>query len=598
MNKRILSISKGLYLSNILENGMIPTNVILSKTITGIGATHCELTTQRNSIIIEPHVPVINGKCKKHKGTFAVCEGTSADDIVKYLLKKKENYKLLTTPESFWKIKEAFLELDKDIYNDCFILLDECHKTIQDVGFRTNILLPINDFFRFKNKAMVSATPILPSDPRFVEQGFEELCIEPTYDYCQKMYLVTTNSILDSVRIVLKEIEGNSDKKVCFFINSTNTIEALIKQLGINYETAVFCSPKSVGKLMENKNVKHAYEDWDVNKIKKYNFFTSRFYSALDMDIDTEVNVVIISDIYYAEHSMVDPQTDVIQIIGRFRNGVESVTHITNLNKEILVQTRHELQYSLKVMEEIYNTLYTLYITTTDHTYKCAYHDALAAIPFSKFIDEEGKKRYFDMDNFVEDKLMRSYYNCKDLLMKAYTDRGRFEINFSGHKFILGDIEKIQRERNSKGLKDKHRTTLDQLKLLYSDVDNSESDLLRDFRDILYKYDPLIVEAYEMLGADRIVELKYSQKKIKDEMSHKRYIAGISKLEFQNVINTTFCVGSIYTKKEIKSKLIELFSLYGIDFHGGIKATTIELFFEVSNRTLKKQSCFQILRRK
>ena len=35
---------------------MIPTNTILNKTLTGLGATHSEIHSKRNSIIIEPNV--------------------------------------------------------------------------------------------------------------------------------------------------------------------------------------------------------------------------------------------------------------------------------------------------------------------------------------------------------------------------------------------------------------------------------------------------------------------------------------------------------------------------------------------------------------
>ena len=55
------------HLSDVLEE--IPSNVILYKTLTGIGATYSEIKAQRHSIIIEPNVPVIIGKCNsdKHK---------------------------------------------------------------------------------------------------------------------------------------------------------------------------------------------------------------------------------------------------------------------------------------------------------------------------------------------------------------------------------------------------------------------------------------------------------------------------------------------------------------------------------------------------
>ena len=59
-------INKGEFLIDALKRegyNEIQSNVILAKTLTGIGATHCELfQAKRHSIIIEPNVPVIIGK--------------------------------------------------------------------------------------------------------------------------------------------------------------------------------------------------------------------------------------------------------------------------------------------------------------------------------------------------------------------------------------------------------------------------------------------------------------------------------------------------------------------------------------------------------
>lgn len=67
------------HLSDVLEE--IPSNVILYKTLTGIGATYSEIKAQRHSIIIEPNVPVIIGKCNsdKHKNDnlLGVYEGVT-----------------------------------------------------------------------------------------------------------------------------------------------------------------------------------------------------------------------------------------------------------------------------------------------------------------------------------------------------------------------------------------------------------------------------------------------------------------------------------------------------------------------------------------
>lgn len=98
------------YLTDILPE--IPTNTILYKRLTGLGATYSELKAKRNSIIIEPNKPVISGKCSdpKHRedNLLGVFEGVYTDNIVKYLdksVKEEKFFKVLTTPESFRKVQ-------------------------------------------------------------------------------------------------------------------------------------------------------------------------------------------------------------------------------------------------------------------------------------------------------------------------------------------------------------------------------------------------------------------------------------------------------------------------------------------------------------
>ena len=158
MKNRDIRISKNIngdipYLTEVLP--MIPTNtIILYKKLTGLGATYGELKAKRNSIIIEPNKPVISGKCKdpKHKddNLFGVFEGVYTDNIIAYIersIKQKKHFKILTTPESFYKVQEAFDEMEIDIRFNCFLLFDECHKIIKDVDFRSDIALPMDFFF-------------------------------------------------------------------------------------------------------------------------------------------------------------------------------------------------------------------------------------------------------------------------------------------------------------------------------------------------------------------------------------------------------------------------------------------------------------------
>lgn len=144
------TISKGQKLADIMPE--IASNINLAKKFPGIGATYLEIHSPRPSILIEPNVPVIQGKCAKSEKDFklfGVYEGVSVDKITRYLQEPHTYHKLMTTPESFQKVKEAINNVGIDLHSHFFCLMDESHLLVKDVDYRENIVLPMNDFFLF-----------------------------------------------------------------------------------------------------------------------------------------------------------------------------------------------------------------------------------------------------------------------------------------------------------------------------------------------------------------------------------------------------------------------------------------------------------------
>lgn len=246
-------IKKGEWLLDALKRigyNMIPTNTILDKTLTGLGATHSELHSERNSIIIEPNVPVILGKLSSNDNLEAVYEKCTPHTIKKYMQMDITFKKILTTPESFKKIREAALSLGINIYKEYFCLFDECEKITQDIDYRRKITQPIHDFFLFEGKAFVSATPLSMSHEEFEKQKFQKLKILPDYDYKKNLDLIVTNSYYKRLRRVL---EGMKDSKhICIFFNVTDGINEIIDNFGIT-DYKIFCSQKSVDKLIKRR---------------------------------------------------------------------------------------------------------------------------------------------------------------------------------------------------------------------------------------------------------------------------------------------------------------------------------------------------------
>lgn len=582
MTTQIIQINKNengkiQYLTEVLP--MIPTNTILYKTLTGLGATYGELKADRNSIIIEPNVPVIVGKCNdpKHKedNLFGVYEGVYTEDVIKYLEKSADKRtKILTTPESFQKVKDAFELMDMDIYGTCFLLFDECHKIVKDADYRSDITLPFDDFFLFNEKALVSATPISFSDPRFEMQKFQIIRIEPAFEYKLPVSLIHTNNVLEQLKRTLDKLDATD---ICLFVNSTDMIYSFIKQLDIENESTVFCAKKSVEKL-KNKKFKHAFEQWSKSKMKKYNFFTSRFYNALDIELKIKPTVIMISDVYFSEYSMIDPHTDAIQAIGRFRNGVNRVCHIFNTNPNLPVRTEEEIGIYLQVSKEVYDKIKTFYDCATSEEARKAYREALKVLPFNQMLNKDGKENFFAIDNYVDEALLKSSYNAQEKLIASYRSNRLFDLDVESAYFPFGDFERLKKESKYASLKDKRKEIVRQLELLKGD---DETEMIRNYKEDLRKADSFIYGAYEEIGKEMIESLDYSVKRIKEAMILKQHREKTEGTEFIQLIKNSFKVGQKYTKKYIKEELTRIYALTGVTPQKTITGQSIKEFFHV-----------------
>lgn len=569
----------------------IPSNTILCKTLTGAGATYSEIRASRNSIIIEPNVPPITGKCSqaKHKNDnlFGVHEGVSVERIVRYILmsiRNKKYIKILTTPESYIKVKNAFESVDMDIYFTCFLLFDECHKIVKDVDYRPDIALPIDDFFMFQEKALVSATPIIPEDKRFEEQDFKIIKVCPTFDYKHPINLIPTNNVLETVKRILPVVKGKQDttRSICFFINSTDMIYQCITKLGIEDNSMVFCADKSVDKLKEY-GFKHTSSKWDASLMKRYNFFTSRFNAAFDAELEERPDIIFISEVYFAEYSMVDPNIDAVQAIGRFRNGISSVTHIFNTNNNLPVRNEEGIREYISGSRAAYMTLKKIYDVANSIESRRAYLDALNILPYKKLLRRDGKEDAFSIENYVDEALLKSTYNNVEAVVNKYEDSQfipQLPGNLNEFYYPFGEYERLKLINKASSIKDKRKEIVNQLANLEGVF---HSDMLMEYKEDLKAADPFIFEAFEVVGKEVIEQNNYSYKKINEAMILKRYREQVNGTAFLSLVYNSFQIGQKYPNEFIKAELIRLYEQVDISPMKHITAQSIKKFFEIDD---------------
>lgn len=605
MQTKPLFINKGEYLDCALRRAgytNIPSNVVLAKTLTGIGATHMEMKAGRNSIIIEPNVPVIVGKAEKADNSIAVYELCKPKQIKDFLKRKDLMYKkLLTTPEGFKKIKQTAQLLQIDIYKEYFCLFDECEKITQDVDYRPRISQPINDFFLFDNKAMVSATPLEMHHPELEQQKFTILKVMPTFDYKKDMTLIVTRSFDRTTKEQLRRLNASS-KCVCVFFNSTTGINEVVNYMLGNHliredEYKVFCSKDSVRQLKECSFM-NSYEVIDY-PLAKFNFFTCRFFSAVDIISIAKPDILMLSD-YKIPHSLLDPFTEVIQAQGRFRrtdpseSTFNSLTVVSNIDEEMEVMTDEEIERTIRQFEITHNSLMVRYSQADNDIDRKAIQKELGKENYRDLLDEEGNINYFSVDNCYNEERVRRYYTSATNLRDAYADTGHFNVNFMEETEGIGEDDKLaMRKASKKSLWKKVIKHLDRLNLIkctYPDYDiTPDLNILKEFEDADY-----IINAYNKIGKAGIESANY-QKGMIDKMvkayeeqqaNKKRFIPAILR-EIQREFAPDIEQAEYIPVKSVRERLKVIFMAHGIPFKEYGKKGLEKVYFTLTDKTIE-----------
>lgn len=595
---RTYSIRKGEYFADALKRAgkdFIPTNCIINKLLPGLGATHCELIAPRKSIIIEPNVPVIESKAKKHKNALAIYKGVSVRQVTDFLEANREkHFKLLTTPEGFSKIKDAMQAVEMDMYEECFVLFDECEKLVQDVHYRDSIREPMNDFFRFRNKALISATPIVPEkDSRF--DGFMRVLIKPDYAYQQKLKLITTNNVLETLQEVIEAKRGT----VCIFCNSIDSIDSFYRLIPELDNACTFCSEDGQYKLWKGNRRKKSMM---ITELERYNFFTSRFYSAVDILCKNPPHVILISDLYGATQSVIDPATEAIQIIGRFRGGVNSVTHIASIRPDMECMSAAEIDSWIQGASTIFNGWKAQLARTTNIGERTLLQEAIGENSYLPYLDENGRPDPFLIANFYEKEQVKRLYTSTDLLCDAYRQTDYFIFSHEERLMPVSDNERMAIQHR---LAKKKRAELIVWKLgeMEKMSKSTNKKMQKRYQRMLMNLitstaDRYLYDCFQRFGADFIREADFNENKLRaalnvsDEHSIKK--SG----QMRTSIQRTFPVGTEISVQEAKSMLKQVYKKMGLNTSRGITTKELEQYAEIEKGKNRMGRVIKILKYK
>lgn len=363
-------------------------------------------------------------------------------------------------------------------------------------------------------------------------------------------------------------------------------ILGLIEKLGLTDDSSVFCSEKSVDKL-KSKGFKAAFVDWEPTKAKKYNWLTSRFFTAVDIELEEKPDVLIISDPFLSDFTLMDPHTDVIQAIGRFRNGTAEIAHVVNTKSEYPIRTAEGIIEYFRAAGYAYDTVKGLYEASTSEEVRRAFKEALDQLSFNGMITE-GRPDYFKMDNYRDEELVKTAYHDIDRLLTAYNETGAFNVTVVSPPYFykIGEYERLKLESPTVSMKEKRKQIVE---ILDSLAEDDGTPIKMDYLALLRDVDPLIVDAYSKIGKDGIEHCKYSAKKMKEAIILADFETQKNGTELLKLIRNSFQIGNKYTLSYIKGELIRLYGLLHITppDHEKITAQTIKTYFEVAETQVK-----------
>jgi hypothetical protein len=327
---------------------------------------------------------------------------------------------------------------------------------------------------------------------------------------------------------------------------------------------------------------------FDSKQLTKYNFLTSRYYSALDIELEYKADVVMITEVIFAEHSILDPQTEAIQIAGRFRSGTKTITHIANFNSEINSKTPEQARSYMDGQQEVYRQILKLKETMMGEGQQDAINQILNESKFAKYFRADGSYNWFMLDNYIQEERVMGLYKSSVTLTEGYAlVADHFDVNVIEKIYVITDGDKLKRQ-SAVSRKDEIKEVVSQLKRIQMRPDNLVLGA-EDFRNELIDNYPDVVKAFDAIGEQGILDCGYLESRMKQALTKAQKEELLYSTAVLKVVHEKFKIGIEYLEMYVISTLQDIYDRNGIKEKA--HATHIKRYFDAirtTNRNGKK----------
>ena len=405
----------------------LPDNVYLNKTTTGCGCTHLALTNNTNYVVLVPYKSAIKNKTsgeKGIKGVIKVMGGIKRDSIKKSIEQHPKNkpIKIMTTYDSFYKVYDTLLELNR--VKDFKLCIDEAHILVTLAKIKgKHFKFLYKHYKEFKSFVFVTATP---NDKSLLPKAIKDVeFVRVIWEVSEKVH-ITEKHVKDSkecnkyvVEICKQHLLGEVDGNAYIFYNSVSEIINVIKKLKnmddfTEDNVNIFCAENPNNDRKVSFSLGRGYVEGSFDDNKRINFLTSANYESCDI-LDPEGHTYIIVSSKRNSTALTN-HLAVPQACGRLRKSKyknEAKMIVCGFNDDIYQKKMDEFEKSLDSKETTAKHLIERAMLSKEQGFIEAYEkdiDSFADNPFI-IVNDDGTLDFNDEARLAEMQVYRAFHS-------------------------------------------------------------------------------------------------------------------------------------------------------------------------------------------
>ena len=546
----------------------LPQNCIFNKVVTGCGGTTIALFNEINYIIAVPTTELITNKTGLTEAGEEMITSPDGETSVsvyglfgEFTRSVQKDFKRYVSSSGLKKILCTYDKIPQVVKfintEEYQLLVDEYHQLLKAYSYRNKAVNGVlANFKKFKSYCFLSATPISPDFTPSLLEGVEQ--IDAVWNNVDTMIVSleqTNNPYTKAANIINQykidgflDVNGNKSYEAFFFINSVTDIAAILKHCNLsNDEVKIVCAnnepnrAKLSGYTISNSRSEN----------KMFTFITIKSFEGADYFSETGLCFVVSNS--RNRNTLLDISTDIYQIAGRirtesnpFRNKLVHIFNTTGKRKLNLEITYEE--YKQVIEEQIEGAKALIEVANTK-----AKNVAERIIKDEYIVkDDDGVYQLNDMLiklDLMNYKIEQQIYKTGVTLRKAYNSDGTLTTDISYEKLD----EAVTRACKKLSFKE---AFLQYAALRQSyDFGNKTNEIVR--------IQPLVVDAYNKLGVDKVRSLRYGKSAVQKELARLDDTNSQDE-KVRMLLEETVTCPNIYTCPQLQKIIANAYDIVGI----------------------------------